>query len=502
MSRTTLAGSSNVGPNLTAHELYAVRLGRRRDPNRKGLQILPTPRAHSRSDPHRHHHLSLPLPPRFLLQAPSTRNPSRPGLPPPPPPPLAVLGCAFRCSCLTSSPPDAGARAGRMAPSKQYDEGGQLQLMEADRVEEEEECFESIDKLISQGINAGDVKKLQDAGIYTCNGLMMHTKKLFHQHMADIVSIYVFISQSLTGIKGLSEAKVDKICEAAEKLLSSEICMQFGFQTQGFMTGSDLLIKMCFRLFDLLLLILKRKSVVRITTGSQALDELLGGGIETLCITEAFGEFRSGKTQLAHTLCVSTQLPLHMHGGNGKVAYIDTEGTFRPERIVPIAERFGMDANAVLDNIIYARAYTYEHQYNLLLGLAAKMAEEPFRLLIVDSVIALFRVDFSGRGELAERQQKLAQMLSRLTKIAEEFNVAVYITNQVIADPGGGMFITDPKKPAGGHVLAHAATIRLMLRKGKGEQRVCKIFDAPNLPEGEAISFYSKHVYCLCYSLL
>ncbi|KAM0838845.1 hypothetical protein ACQ4PT_060702 [Festuca glaucescens] len=332
MSRTTLAGSSNVGPNLTAHELYAVRLGRRRDPNRKGLQILPTPRAHSRSDPHRHHHLSLPLPPRFLLQAPSTRNPSRPG-----------------------------ARAGRMAPSKQYDEGGQLQLMEADRVEEEEECFESIDKLISQGINAGDVKKLQDAGIYTCNGLMMHTKK------------------SLTGIKGLSEAKVDKICEAAEKLL-----------TQGFMTGSDLLIK--------------RKSVVRITTGSQALDELLGGGIETLCITEAFGEFRSGKTQLAHTLCVSTQLPLHMHGGNGKVAYIDTEGTFRPERIVPIAERFGMDANAVLDNIIYARAYTYEHQYNLLLGLAAKMAEEPFRLLIVDSVIALFRVDFSGRGELAERQ--------------------------------------------------------------------------------------------------
>ena len=173
----------------------------------------------------------------------------------------------------------------------------------------------------------------------------------------------------------------------------------------------------------------------------------------------------------------------------------------------------------------------------------------------MDSVIALFRVDFSGRGELAERQvfssthfngsrhlvemlkgavlsaclcvsavklqQKLAQMLSRLTKIAEEFNVAVYITNQgglcylalyefqkctqinglqilsclpfcvaVIADPGGGMFITDPKKPAGGHVLAHAATIRLMLRKGKGEQRVCKIFDAPNLPEGEAISFW------------
>ncbi|KAF8392309.1 hypothetical protein HHK36_022651 [Tetracentron sinense] len=299
--------------------------------------------------------------------------------------------------------------------------------------------------VISQGINAGDVKKLQDAGIYTCNGLMMHTKK------------------NLTGIKGLSEAKVDKICEAAEKLVNF-----------GYITGSDVL--------------LKRKSVVRITTGSNALDELLGGGIETLAITEAFGEFRSGKTQLAHTLCVSTQLPTSMHGGNGKVAYIDTEGTFRPDRIVPIAERFGMDAVAVLDNIIYARAYTYEHQYNLILGLAAKMSEEPFKLLIVDSIIALFRVDFTGRGELAERQQKLAQMLSRLTKIAEEFNVAVYMTNQVIADPGGGMFISDPKKPAGGHVLAHAATVRLMFRKGKGEQRVCKVFDAPNLPEAEAIS--------------
>ncbi|KAK3425486.1 hypothetical protein EUGRSUZ_F02361, partial [Eucalyptus grandis] len=139
----------------------------------------------------------------------------------------------------------------------------------------------------------------------------------------------------------------------------------------------------------------------------------------------------------------------------------------RPDRIIPIAERFGMDPGAVLDNIIYARAYTYEHQYNLLLGLAAKMSEEPFRLLIVDSVIALFRVDFTGRGELAERQQKLAQMLSRIIKIAEEFNVAVYMTNQVIADPSGGVFISDPKKPAGGHVLAHAATIRLMFRKGK-----------------------------------
>ncbi|BBN19793.1 meiotic recombination protein DMC1 [Marchantia polymorpha subsp. ruderalis] len=311
-------------------------------------------------------------------------------------------------------------------------------------VEEEEDSFESIEKLTALGVNAGDIKKLQDAGIYTCNGLIMHTRK------------------SLTSIKGLSENKIEKILEAADKLVSI-----------GFVTGNDILNK--------------RKTVVHITTGCQALDELLGGGIETMCITEAFGEFRTGKTQIAHTLCVSTQLPICMGGGNGKVAYIDTEGTFRPDRVIPIAERFGMDPNAVLDNIVYARAFTYEHQYNLLLAIAAKMSEEPFKILIVDSIIALFRVDFSGRGELAERQQKLAQMLSRLIKIAEEFNVAVYVTNQVIADPGGGTFMADPKKPAGGHVLAHAATVRLSLRKGKGEQRICKVFDAPNLPESEAV---------------
>ncbi|CAI5501659.1 unnamed protein product [Closterium sp. Naga37s-1] len=184
---------------------------------------------------------------------------------------------------------------------------------------------------------------------------------------------------ALCDIKGLSDAKVEKILEAAGKLVNC-----------GYVTGNEAL--------NL------RKQVVRITTGSQALDDLLGGGVETMAITEAFGEFRTGKTQLAHTLCVATQLPINMKGGNGKVAFIDTEGTFRPERIVPIAERFGLDPNAVLDNIIFARAYTHEHQYELLIALAAKMAEEPFKLLIIDSITALFRVDFTGRGELAERQ--------------------------------------------------------------------------------------------------
>lgn len=230
----------------------------------------------------------------------------------------------------------------------------------------------------------------------------------------------------------------------------------------------------------------RQREIVHISTGCEAVDSVLGGGIESKAITEVFGEWRTGKTQLCHTLCVTTQMG---NGGQGagKVAYIDTEGTFRPDRIRPIAERFNLDADAVLDNIVFARAFTYEQQFDFLPPLAAKMSEEPFKLLIMDSITANMRTEFCGRGELAERQQKLGQLMARLRKIAEEFNCAVLVTNQVISDPSGGaMFVSDPKKPVGGHVMAHASTIRLSVRKGKAEQRLLKVVDSPNLPEAEA----------------
>ena len=317
--------------------------------------------------------------------------------------------------------------------------------MQIDREEEViPQYYSEIDKLQSFGINAGDLNKLKSAGLCTVLGIMMTTKK-------DLISI-----------KGLSDAKVEKILEAAQKC-----------ESVNFMTGNQLKDK--------------RQMVFKITTGSSVLDTLIGGGVESMSITEAFGEFRCGKTQIALTLCVTAQLPRSLNGGSGKVAFIDTEGTFRPDRITQIANRFGLDPTAVLDNIIYARAYTVEHQFQLLTLIAAKMIEEPFALLVFDSIMALFRVDYSGRGELSERQQVLGKLLSRIMKIAEQFNIAVYITNQVMADPGGGAsFVPDPKKPVGGHILAHASTTRLYMRKGRGEQRVCKIFDSPCLPEGEA----------------
>lgn len=147
---------------------------------------------------------------------------------------------------------------------------------------------------------------------------------------------------------------------------------------------------------------LKREKIRRITTGSKNLDTLLQGGIESMSITEVFGEFRTGKTQLSHTLCVTAQMSSEVGGGQGKVAYIDTENTFRPERIKSIAERYNMDPAETLDNIIVARAYTVDHLNQLLMFAAAKMYEEEYALLIVDSIMAPFRVDFSGRGELCK----------------------------------------------------------------------------------------------------
>jgi len=313
---------------------------------------------------------------------------------------------------------------------------------------EDESFYQDIEQLQAHGINVADIKKLKSSGICTVKGIQMVTKK------------------KLCNIKGLSEAKVDKIKEAVVKVCGN---------SAGFCTALQASVN--------------RRNVFKVSTGSIELNKLLGGGMESMAITEVFGEFRTGKTQLSHTLCVTTQLPGNNGYTGGKVMYIDTENTFRPDRLRPIADRFNLDQEAVLDNVLYARAYTSEQQMELLDMVCAKFHEEPgiFKLLIVDSVMALFRVDFSGRGELAERQQSLAQMLSKLQKISEEYNVAVMVTNQMTSDPGATMsFQADPKKPIGGNILAHASTTRVSLRKGRGEIRVAKIYDSPDMPESEA----------------
>lgn len=233
----------------------------------------------------------------------------------------------------------------------------------------------------------------------------------------------------------------------------------------------------------------RRSEIITITTGSKELDKLLGNGLETGSMTEIFGEFRTGKTQICHTLAVTCQLPIEKGGAEGKCLYIDTEGTFRPERLLSIAEKYGLDGEQVLENVAYARAYNSDHQAALLIQASAMMSESRYALLVVDSATALYRTDFSGRGELSARQMHLAKFLRNLLRLADEFGIAVVITNQVVAqvDGASAMFNADPKKPIGGNIMAHASTTRLYLRKGRGETRICKIYDSPCLPEAEAV---------------
>lgn len=240
----------------------------------------------------------------------------------------------------------------------------------------------------------------------------------------------------------------------------------------------------------------RRKLVGKLSFGVRSLDELLGGGVETQAITEFYGEFGSGKTQVGHQMAVNVQLPIEEGGLGGSVIIIDTENTFRPERITQMVEglstRNGVDYDPTefLRNIHVARAYNSNHQILLVENateLAEKMKEtqKPVRLLIVDSLTAHFRSEYVGRGTLADRQQKLNKHLHDLMKFAHLYNAAVLVTNQVMAKPD--TFFGDPTKPIGGHIVGHTATFRLYLRKSKGDKRIARLVDSPNLPEGEAI---------------
>ncbi len=229
-----------------------------------------------------------------------------------------------------------------------------------------------------------------------------------------------------------------------------------------------------------------RQHMVKCTTGSSELDRILGGGIETGAITELIGEFGSGKTQICFTLAVTAQQPVEEGGYAGNVCVIDTEGTFMPERIMQIAEERGLDYTKVLEGILIARAYNSEHQIILINSLPELVEKSGIKLIIMDSMIGHFRGEYIGRATLAERQQKLGSCLSKLLRVAEAFNVAVVLTNQVLSTPD--TMYGDPNKPTGGHVMAHACTHRVFLRKGRKNTRLARVIDSPSLPE-EKIRF-------------
>ncbi|GEQ71336.1 hypothetical protein JCM33374_g5018 [Metschnikowia sp. JCM 33374] len=303
-----------------------------------------------------------------------------------------------------------------------------------------------IDQLVGNGISLSDINKLKAEGYHTVESVAYAPKK------------------ALLTVKGISESKADRLIQESFKLVP-----------MGFTTASEFHSR--------------RSEIICLTTGSRQLDTLLGGGMETGSITEVFGEFRTGKSQLCHTLAITCQLPVDMGGGEGKCLYIDTEGTFRPARLVSIAKRYGLNPQETLDNVAYARAYNTDHQFQLLNQAAGMMSDTRFSLLIVDSIMSLYRTDYSGRGELAARQMHVAKYMRTLQRLADEFGIAVVITNQVVAQVDGmaNMFNSNAKKPIGGNIIAHNSTTRLFFQKGKSEQRICKIYDSPCLPESECV---------------
>lgn len=322
---------------------------------------------------------------------------------------------------------------------------------------EDEEIVESVPEEAKKepkltdlpGIGPAVAAKLESAGIF------------------DLMSLAVMSPNTLADTAGVGSAVARKAIQAARNLLDL-----------GFQDGMEYA--------------QRRENIVNITTGSKNLNELLGGkGIESRAITEAFGAYGSGKTQLGLCLSVYTQLPKENGGASGKTVFIDTEGTFRPSRIKQIAEGLGANPEKVLKNIFVARAFNSDHQI-LLLEKVGEMIKkgEPIKLVIIDSLTAHFRAEFSGRGQLADRQQKLNRYLHDLMKLAETYNLAVYVTNQVMANPA--QMFGDPTTAIGGNIVGHASTFRIYLRRGKKGSRVAKLIDSPNLPENEAIFFVSE----------
>ena len=233
-------------------------------------------------------------------------------------------------------------------------------------------------------------------------------------------------------------------------------------------------------------LLKRRQTINRLTTGSQTLDTLLGGGLETQTITEFYGEYGSGKSQLCHQLCINVQLPLQQGGLNAATLYIDTENTFRTERLVQMAQHHNLDPEQAARNVIVADAYTSDHQIFLLENADKIIKENDIRLIIIDSLTSHFRSEYVGRETLALRQQRLNKHMHKLIRLARAFNTAAVVTNQVMAKPD--VFFGDAVHPIGGHVVAHTSHTRIYLRKAsRGPVRIARLVSSPYLPDGESI---------------
>jgi len=311
---------------------------------------------------------------------------------------------------------------------------------EEEKVPASERKYEHLEDL--PGVGPATAQKLRELGFHTVESLATATIRELEP-------------------AGIGEKKAFEVIRAARSSLSVSFIR------------ADELLKM-------------RQSVLRLTSGSKGIDEILGGGLETQTITEFYGEYGSGKSQLCHQMCVNVQLSHEKGGLNGGALYVDTENTFRTERIVQMAQHLGLNPEEVVKNVIFAEAYTSDHQMFLLENADKIIKENNIRLIVVDSLTSHFRSEYLGREMLAERQQKLNKHMHRLIRLARAFNAVAVVTNQVMAKPD--VFFGDAVHPVGGHIVAHTSHTRVYLRKSaRGPIRIARLVSSPYLPEGERV---------------
>ena len=298
-----------------------------------------------------------------------------------------------------------------------------------------------------EGVGPVTTKKLTDAGIH------------------NIMDLLVRGPVEVAEITGMDKETAEKIVNKARQQLVEE-----GLIAKDFVSATEIY--------------KRRQDIGKISTGTNCLDLLFDGGVETQALTEVYGEFGSGKTQFCHTMCVNVQKPKEQGGQEGGVLYIDTENTFRPERIVSIAKANGMDPEKVLDRIIVARAYNSAHQILILEEAGPIIKEHNVKLIVADSAAGLFRAEYLGRGTLSERQQRLNKFVHLLVRTAETYNCAAIATNQVMSSPD--VFFGDPTRPIGGNIIAHTSTYRVYFKKS-GKKRIARMVDSPHHPEQEVI---------------
>ncbi|HRS42377.1 MAG TPA: DNA repair and recombination protein RadA [Candidatus Diapherotrites archaeon] len=320
----------------------------------------------------------------------------------------------------------------------------EFENIDEDYIDNQEEAVPGKDMSITDlpGIGPASAEKLLSAGY------------------DSLEAIAVASPSELVAVAGLGEGTAIKAIKAARDSL------EMGYETAE-------------KILD------RRKTIARLTTGSSELDELLGGGIESQSITEVYGMFASGKSQWCFQLCVLAQLPVEKGGLGGGALYIDTENSFRPERIAQIAKYRGLNPEEVMKNIYVARAFNSNHQMLLADKAQEIIKEKNIKLVIVDSLTSQFRSEFIGRGQLSDRQQKLNSHMRLLQRIAELYNVVVFVTNQVMSRPD--VLFGDPTDAIGGNIVKHASKTRIYLRKGSGSKRIAKLVDSPSLPDGEAV---------------